>query len=203
MKTAKRDASRDIDVADEKLLERLHDTSWPILFQLANNKLGDVDDASDLLQELFIELWNKRHIFPLGELSLAWLKKRLWYKLIMHFRNKGFKQRHLENFRTFMETEQLAFQPGESSDHAFEEQFELIMEVITLAVAQMPDRMREVFLLKRDHQFTINEIAQRLDLSPNTVRNHLQAAMKRLRSELETQHLSTLGFALACWIISG
>lgn len=188
--------------ADKKRFEHLHDTSWPVLFQMANKKLGDYDEAYDLLQELFIELWDKRAIFPLQDLSLAWLKKRLWYKLITYFRKQGFKQRHLENFRLFMENDHLLItELGHSPQQAFEREFETIMDAIALVVAEMPERMREVFLLYREQQFTINEIAQRLGLSPNTVRNHLQAAMKRLRLSLEDSDLSSLSFALLWWVI--
>ncbi|WP_188749030.1 sigma-70 family RNA polymerase sigma factor [Parapedobacter defluvii] len=204
MKTAKQGSTQiDAPASDEQLFERLHETSWSVLFQIACRKLGDRDEAYDLLQELFLELWNKRDIFPLHDLSIAWLKKRLWYKLITYFRTQGFQQRHLENFRLFMEREQSVVQPNESLDHVFESQFESIMDAIALAVAQMPERMQEVFLLNREQQFTINEIADRLGLSPNTVRNHLHAAMKRLRKSLGAQNLSTLCVALLWWIISG
>ena len=165
--------------------------------------LKSTDLVDDLLQELFVELWDKRQVFPLGGLSLPWLKKRLWYKLVAHFRTQGFKQRHLENFRVFAEQERLIDQPKASSNLELESQYEVIMDAIALTVAQMPARMQEVFLLNREQQFTINEIAQRLDLSPNTVRNHLQAAMKHLRKSLKAQNLSTTCVALLWWVILG
>ncbi|SEK27690.1 RNA polymerase sigma-70 factor, ECF subfamily [Parapedobacter koreensis] len=204
VKTAKQGSTQiDVPASDEKLFEQLHEASWSVLFQIACKKLGDRDEAYDLLQELFLELWNKRDVFPLHGLSLAWLKKRLWYKLITYFRTQGFQQRHLENFRLFIEREHPVVQPDESLGQVFESQFELIMDAIALTVAQMPERMQEVFLLNREQQFTINEIALRLGLSPNTVRNHLHAAMKRLRKSLEAQNLSALCIALLWWIISG
>jgi len=193
----------DASASDEQLFEQLHESSWTVLFQLACRKLGDQDEAYDLLQELFVELWDKRQVFPLGGLSLPWLKKRLWYKLVAHFRTQGFKQRHLENFRVFAEQERLIDQPKASSNLELESQYEVIMDAIALTVAQMPARMQEVFLLNREQQFTINEIAQRLDLSPNTVRNHLQAAMKHLRKSLKAQNLSTTCVALLWWVILG
>ncbi|SKB28454.1 RNA polymerase sigma-70 factor, ECF subfamily [Parapedobacter luteus] len=204
VKTAKQGSIQiEAPASAEQLFEQLHERFWSVLFRLACKKLGDRDEAYDLLQELFLELWNKRDVFPLHQLSLAWLKKRLWYKLITYFRTQGFQQRHLENFRIFMACEQPVVQPGESIDQVFESQFETVMDAIALAVAQMPDRMREVFLLNREQHFTIDEIADHLNLSPNTVRNHLHIAMKRLRKSLEAQNLSTLSIALLWWIISG
>lgn len=204
MKTAKQGSIQiDALTSDEQLFEQLHETFWPMLFRLACKKLGDRDEAYDLLQELFLELWNKRDVFPLHQLSFPWLKKRLWYKLITYFRTQGFRQRHLDNFSILMACEQPVIQRNESIDLLVESQFETIMDAIALTVAQMPDRMQEVFRLNREQHFTINEIADRLSLSPNTVRNHLHAAMKRLRKSLEAQNLSTPSIALLWWIISG
>lgn len=186
--------------SDEQLFEQLHETTWPILFQIACNKLEDPDEAYDLLQELFIELWDKREVFPFQQLSLSWLKKRLWYKLISHFRYRGFKQRHLDDFQSLVESDARVIEPDEYLTPGFESQFALIIEAISLVVAQMPERMREVFLLSREQHFSIAEIAQRLSLSPHTVKNHLQAAMKRLRKSLEFQDLSILNGILVWWL---
>jgi len=199
--TRQLDTFQDIVLSDEQCFEQLHETAWPILFQEAYRKLGDKDEAYDLLQELFLELWDKRQVFHLRELSLSWLRKRLWYKLITHFRTQGFRQRHLDNFKIFLQQEQMVVQSQEFLIQELESQYEVIMETIALAVAQMPERMQEVFLLNREQQFSINEIARRLELSPHTVRNHLQAAMKHLRQTLKTQNLSSLGLSLLLWIV--
>ncbi|SFC68225.1 RNA polymerase sigma-70 factor, ECF subfamily [Parapedobacter composti] len=202
--TAKQAHTRQrVSTSDEVLFEQLHKSSWSMLFQLACKKVGDRDEAYDLLQELFVELWNKRDVFPLNNLSPAWLKKRLWYKLITYFRTQGFHRRHLEDFRRFMALEYPAVQPDESSVKLAESQFEIIMEAVELAVAQMPDRMQEVFLLNRERHFSIDEIAQHLGLSPNTVRNHLHAAMKRLRKSLQMQNLTAPCLALIWWVFVG
>lgn len=187
---------------DEQLFVRLHEASWPVLFPLACRKLGDSDEAYDVLQDLFIELWDKREVFPLDNLSIVWLKRRLWFKLLAHFRRQGFKRQHLDNFQHFMEKETLVVQPGESANQMLERDYELIMDAIALTVAQMPERMREVFLLNREQHFTINEIAGHLGLSPNTVRNHLQTAMKRLRKALEAQNLTSPSFVLLWWLVA-
>lgn len=203
VKTTARDGSQErMPVPAEQLFVQLHEATWPVLFSLACRKLGDPDEAYDVLQELFIELWDKRDVFPLHTLSLAWLKKRLWFKLLTYFRRQGFKQRHLDNFRYFIESEPPITQPEEFTSNVFESHYELIMDAIALTVAQMPERMREVFLLNREQHFTIKEIAEHLGLSPNTVRNHLQTAMKRLRKSLEAQNL-TSSFLLLWWLIAG
>lgn len=202
--TNQTNAVRDIVMSDEQCFEQLHERTWSVLFQEACRKLGDEDEAYDLLQELFLELWDKRKIFHLQELSLTWLRKRLWYKLITYFRTQGFKQRHLDDFKIFMKQQhvQMHVQEQELLLQELESRHEIIMEAIALAVAQMPEKMQEVFLLNREQHFSINEIARRLELSPHTVRNHLQASMKRLRLSLKTQNLSPLGLSLLLWIIS-
>lgn len=201
--TGKDRASACGSVPAEELFAQLHGDTWPTLFPLACRKLGDPDEAYDVVQELFIELWEKRNTLPLQNLSLAWLKKRLWFKLLSYFRHQGFKQRHMEHFRYFVETDALSEKTEESDRNEFENDYELLMDAIVITIAQMPERMREVFLLNREQRFTINEIAVHLNLSPNTVRNHLQTAMKRLRSSLAAHSPSAFSYLWLCWLLMG
>ncbi len=201
MEIRQKESTASMSVSDEHIFERLHADTWSVLFQIAYKKLGDQDEAYDLLQELFMELWDKRQIYPLQTLSLPWLKKRLWFKLMTYFREQGFKQRHLEHLRVFVASESLVLQPAESVGVVSESDFEIIMQAISIEVAQMPDRMKEIFLLNREQHFTISEIAQKLGLSPNTVRNQLHTAMKRLRKSLEAHDLTAINLTFLCWMI--
>ena len=49
---------------------------------------------------------------------------------------------------------------------------------------RLPEKMREVFIDSRDHGLSIDEIAQKRAISPQTVKNQLSAALKKLREGL-------------------
>ena len=49
---------------------------------------------------------------------------------------------------------------------------------------RLPDKMRAIFIDSRDHGLSIEEIAQKRAISPQTVKNQLSAALKKLRERL-------------------
>jgi RNA polymerase sigma factor (sigma-70 family) len=66
-----------------------------------------------------------------------------------------------------------------------------LQSVIAAEVAALPERMQEVYRLSRTENLSTKEIAQRLNLSEQTVKNTLSAALKRLREKLARY---------ACWL---
>lgn len=187
---------------EKSTFETLHQESWPFIFNLAYQKLGDPDEAYDLVQELFIELWDKRAVFPPDSISIGWLKKRLWYKLLTHFRTQGFRQQQLADFRVFLESEHEVYREQDWQDSLiYEKEFNAIMEAIALVVTQMPERMQQIYLLNKEQHFSVQEIAERLGISPHTVRYHLQEAMKRLRDSLTSTDFSLVNYLLVFWVI--
>ena len=57
------------------------------------------------------------------------------------------------------------------------------------ALAQLPPRCREVFIMHRFEQLTYKQIAQRLDISPRTVENHIAKAVFHIRKYLAHKNL--------------
>ena len=188
--------------SDYTAFEELHKRFWPELQRLAYKKIGDRQDAYDLLQDLFIELWEKRETLNFGDRLQGWLQKRLWFKLSTYFRNQGFRKQHQEDFKVYLENEEAgAFDPVELKEA--EAYYEDLLLAINKAIEEMPDRMREVFLLNRNEKCSVNEIAERLSLSPKTVRNQLERAIGRLRKSTETYNPSAFQILFALWIIKG
>ena len=187
--------------SDYAAFEELHERFWPELQRIAYKKTGDRQDAYDLLQDMFIELWEKREDLHFGDMLKGWLQKRLWFKLSSYFRNKGFRQQHQQDFKLYLENENVttSFDPIELKE--VDAYYEDLLSAINKAIEEMPDRMREVFLLNRNENHSVSEIAQLLNLSPKTVRNQLDRAIARLRKSTETYNPSVLQVLFALWIM--
>lgn len=190
-----------IRLSDYSAFEELHEKFWPELQRIAYKKTGDRQDAYDLLQDMFIELWEKRDELHFGDRLQGWLQKRLWFKLSAYFRTQGFRRQHQEDFKLYLENQDMAtnFDPVELKE--VDAYYEDLLSAINKAIAEMPDRMREVFLLNRNEAHSVNEIAQLLNLSPKTVRNQLDRAIARLRKSTETYNPSVLQILFALWIM--
>ncbi|TCC89176.1 sigma-70 family RNA polymerase sigma factor [Pedobacter frigiditerrae] len=186
---------------DYTAFEELHRRYYKSLFTLAAKKIGDQDDAYDLMQDMFIELWEKRRTFSINNPLQNYLKNRLWFKLSGYFRTKGFKEKHFRNFTDFLQ-QQHAIAPymDQQEMREMDLQYEVVMEVINRTIAEMPDKMRKVFLLSRSNQYSILEIAQQLNISPKTVKNQINIALNRIRQATSDPSISALELIILIWL---
>lgn len=168
--------------SDYGAFDELHRRYYRQLYLLASKKIGDADDAYDLLQDMFIELWEKRETFSINNPLGNYLRNRLWFKLSGYFRKKGFQEKHFKNFAEFLEMKHSpSLHLDEMEIREVDLQYEVIIEVINQTIAAMPEKMREVFLMSRSNLYTVSEIAEKLGISPKTVRNQTNIALNRIK----------------------
>lgn len=187
--------------SDYAAFEELHRRYYKSLLTLAIKKIGDEDEAYDLLQDMFIELWEKREGFSIQNPLGNYLKNRLWFKLSGYFRSKGFKEKHFQNFSAFLKTEQDRMPYLDALEiREMDHQYELVMSVINRTIEEMPDKMREVFLMSRSNKYSILEIAEVLNISPKTVKNQINIAMNRIRQATSDSSVSALQLVILIWL---
>ena len=185
---------------DTDAFKTMHEQYYLPLYELALKKLGDEDETYDLLQDMFLELWEKRASFFISNPLYNYLKNRLWFKLSGHFRKKGFHEKHMTAFGTFLDQDSATDQVDEQDFMEIELQYDLLMSYVDVAVGRMPNRMREVFTLSRTGEHSITQIAEKLGLSPKTVSNHLHMAMDRIRRALSDQGISAMEILILVWL---
>lgn len=190
-----------ISQSDPQAFEEFHNRFYADMLRLTIMKIGDVEESYDLLQDLFIELWEKRESLSITNSLDAYMRNRLWFKIATYFRSKGFKQNHIKKFTEFLELqEKPPFDQHEVMEInlQYEEMINKVNEVIT----NMPEKMKAVFILSKEEQMSINSIAEKMNLSPKTVKNHLHAALKRIRSELNDYSPVAVEIAILFWFIN-
>lgn len=153
----------------------LYERYWERLYVHAYAKLKSGADASDLVQEIFVKLWEKRGELEVRESLQGYLFVALKHSILNHYKQLLVRRQHLA----------ILAQPTASAlrydqPNAYKE----LEEQISLEVGQLPDRMREVFLLSRNQHLTAREIAHRLSISEQTVRNQISDALRRIRLSL-------------------
>ncbi|MDZ4674883.1 MAG: RNA polymerase sigma-70 factor [Gemmatimonadota bacterium] len=133
------------------------------------------DGAEDVVQELFVTLWNKRESLPDLEKLPAYLHRAT--------RNRALNQ--LRSQRTAGKW--LATQDADPATPAVAESELLGQEVaarIKAALAALAPRSREIFLLNRDQGLTYVAIAETLRISAKTVETLMSRSLKALRLSL-------------------
>ncbi|RKR82142.1 RNA polymerase sigma-70 factor (ECF subfamily) [Mucilaginibacter gracilis] len=181
--------------------EEMHRRHYTGLLALAIRKTGDEAEAYDLLQDMFAELWVKREGFHITNPLENYLKNRLWFKLSGYFRTKVFRAKHYQDFADFLQhQEESATRQDAETIKEIEAQYGIILEIIGRTVSEMPDKMREIFILNKDNHYTVAEIAEQLAISPKTVRNQLNNAMNRIRQATGEHSLSAIQLLALLWL---
>lgn len=183
---------------DETAFNLLYDRYWKLLWQLAEKKTGNLGDAKDMVQDLFIDIWNRRNTLTVKGSLRVYLISALYLKVFRHFRTKGFREEQYEQFARFVE--QTGEHAGTIALELAEAEKEMgsLHDIMEATIAQMPDQMRKVFILKHLHQYSNEQIANDLQISVHTVKNHLKKGRTRLRKAGE-QYAS--GIILLAWVL--
>ncbi len=132
-------------------------------------KLGDIDLAEDLVQEVFLKAWEKRDTIKMETVQ------NLLYTIANHLAINHFK-----SARTRFEFK-LKDQP-----HTTRESPEYLMEKdefaskLEEAIGGLPEKQRVVFLMNRIDELTYNEIAERLEISVKAVEKRMHEALEYL-----------------------
>jgi len=163
---------------DPFAMEQIFSVHWETIFDAAFRKVGDEDVAQDITQEIFISLWENRKTLDVeGSLS-GYLYGAVKYKVINYYRFNATKAGHHAEFAALMAQQQLANTAYENLN------LQETTREVEAALQRLPERMRLVILMSRKQDKSIKEIAAELNVSAQTVKNQITAAMKLLREDL-------------------
>jgi RNA polymerase sigma-70 factor (ECF subfamily) len=149
---------------------------WKVLYHKALIRLGNEEDAKDMLQDIFIGIWKNRMRIVIDENATPYLFTALKYAIL----------KKIERDHTIGKIHPLNFDNIENLEITHEELVHLkqMEKAINNAIDQLPKRMKEVYQLSRQKYLKNKEIAAQLNISEQTVKNILSEAMKRLRKLL-------------------
>jgi RNA polymerase sigma-70 factor (ECF subfamily) len=154
------------------------------------------EDAENIAQDVFMELYRKQEILDFHLNLIAYLFTSVKNKCIDHLRRKLLEQ---EAIVKMQEEFDLSFRMKFDSLEALELD-ELsednIKEVVEKALQTLPARCREIFVLSKLQGKKQKDIAEELNISVKTVESQIAIAYRKLRGELK-HHLPLLLFLLS------
>jgi RNA polymerase sigma-70 factor (ECF subfamily) len=148
------------------------------LQQHAYKKLGNMDEVEDILQELFIYLWDKRDTLILTSSLSGYLFTAVRNRIFNLYYKKQLETIYLDSLQDFIDREEPA------TDLITREKE--CSSIIEKEISALPPRMKEVFLLSRKEGLTHKQIAERLGTSEQTVSTQIRNSLKILRVRLGT-----------------
>jgi len=165
---------------DTQAFDLLFDRYAPELCRFAHGYLKNHADAADAVQECFLKLWERRHCFDEGIIFKAYLYKSAYHAVLKHLR----RQRYWVFEECSGETLIDEASPSKIVEYQELEQFYLV------AMAQLPARRRQIFVLNRQQGLSYALIAKELNISVKCVENQMAHALKFLKAHFQAHGMS-------------
>ncbi|MGQ8335694.1 RNA polymerase sigma-70 factor [Sunxiuqinia sp. A32] len=156
---------------------------FKVLCLVSYRCINDMDKAQDIVQEVFMNLYENIDKKEISGEIFTYLKKAVFYKSIDLIKKEQAQNKYLESLRSeyhLIEMENLF-------DQAKLEQ--TIYEI----VGSLPEQCQQIFLKSRQEKKTNKEIAIELNISVRTVESHIFKAIKKLKAGLK-EHLTKIIF---------
>ena len=174
-----------VALGDEAALARLYDAYRVILFGLLVRILNSREEAEDILQDVFIQVWRRAKDFDEKRgRPFTWLVTLARSRAIDRLRQLGARQR--------LATGAAQEQPEKVSD-AFSDTIKTAQrETVRRALAELPEEQKHTLVLAYFEGLTQSEIAAKLNTPLGTIKTRMRSGMIKLRALLGSQ-LENLG----------
>ncbi|MFA4868137.1 MAG: RNA polymerase sigma-70 factor [Pedobacter sp.] len=167
---------------DQLAFTEIYNRHWKLIYAHVYKMLRDEDDAKDIVQEVFGNLWIKAASIK-SNLNIAGL-------LYTAARNKVFDLIEKNKVRSDYIGEIASFvsDPLNEKVDAIDEK--RILEILEREIQKLPPKMKEIFELSRKEDLSHKEIAAKLNISEQTVKKQVQNALKAIKPKLNDMGLS-------------
>lgn len=168
---------------DHQAFSQLYDQSCTLLYSMALRILGSREDAAELLQEVYLEIWRKVVRYDVGRgTPIAWLITLTHSRAIDRLRMPGTRPRHQAGE---LHTSSLAPTGADRSSSPFESHADQeLKSLVSGAWADLPRPQQQAIELAYYEGLSRAEIAARLNEPLDAVKTRIKLGMSRLREAL-------------------
>lgn len=140
--------------------------------------LKQYEDAEEIVQEVFIKIWESRKKIDVFASFESFLFTIAYNATMSMLRKRVSENKSREYLKTL--------QHINSADLVIEElQYKELHHKVQTLLEELTPRQKEIYFLSREKGLTHKEIAQKLDISENTVNNHVVTILKYLKSNMD------------------
>ncbi len=168
---------------DLKVFEELFFTYHGRLVLFANKFLGDMQVSQDMVQDVFVNLWDKAEQLEIKESLKSYLFQAVKNVCLNHTRHLSVKRNAAVEFENKFKAQESQLEENTSSPYFSLIELEL-EDKINEVIERMPEKCKEVFKLSRFESLKNKEIAEKLNISVKMVEKHISKALAILRTDL-------------------
>lgn len=163
-----------LKLGDRKAFEIIYHRFTKDLFNFCANSIEDKADCEEIIQDVFVSLWERREELEIDSLK-AYLFSSVKYKIIRYISHLAVKRKYEEHYRHFETT---YVNPVELEEHT---PMLPLHARLGESLQGLPARCREAFQLRLEQNLSNTEIAQRMRISKSTVEDYMKTALAHLR----------------------
>lgn len=161
---------------DEKAFAELFQRYWRRTHILAYTKVRSTEATEEMVQEFFMNLWDKRASLQIQNFS-SYLYTSIKNKALKFIESRIVEKKYWEYYKAFVPQ-------TEETTHAAV-QYNALLEAIEEGMQALPQKSKKVFQLSRLEGRSIPEIASLLNLSEKAIEYHLTRSLKYIKVHLK------------------
>lgn len=175
--------SAQIDILLKKIKESNHDAFnrlfmeyYPQVKAFLFGFIKNMDDASDMAQDIFVKIWQNRDALP----QIANFKSYLFRtakNAVLNFIEHTLVEKNFQD-KAVVKSLSKPYYQEVIEDDLYARELEMLLD---MAVEQMPEQRKKIFKLSRKEGLSNEEISHMLQINKRTVENHITNALKDLR----------------------
>ena len=171
---------------DKKVIDEIFAMYHMRIFRFSVAYLKNEDDAYDIVQDVFIKVWESRLSIQPDTNFDAFIFTIAKNTVLSLFRKRLTEQKYFDYLS----------QNATSNSHDTEEQTDYVFlrQKYQQLVETLPEKRKEIFVLSREKGLTNKEIALRQGISEKTVEDHLTKALAYMKKQLNSYGIWTLLF---------
>ncbi len=152
----------------------IYNRYWKRLFYIAAKKLHDPEEAEEIVQQIFVSMWNRRENLQINTSLNAYLATSVKYRIIKVMDKLYHQQKYADSITS------------RNLDDSTQEwlAFLDLKEILNKSISELPEKCQLVFRMSREQYMSQKDIAAALNISEKTVEAHLGKAIKTLRQKL-------------------
>jgi len=162
---------------DKTAFDELFRTHYKYLVVIAHKYLNDRDGARDKVQDVFLDIWNRRSQLQIDQSAKFFLRRAVINKCLAAKRKSD---------RITVNSELVSMDSRGDNSTSDRVAFNDVNDFVNTVIDGLPERCREVFILSRKRDMSHKEIAAELNISTKTIENQMTKALKIIRLELKS-----------------
>jgi RNA polymerase sigma-70 factor (ECF subfamily) len=178
--------ARNINAGNKNAYKELFDRYAPRVFQFSLSYLKNKSDAEELVQDVFLKIWENRE-----SLDQSKNFKSFIFKIAVNAIYDFIRHKNIENAFSDFTKNNSEIGTNETWHSVI---FEDMQQNLQKLVVQLPEQQQKIFQLSKIEGLSNDEIATRLNISKRTVENHIYRAVSFLKEHFKNDSMVGLFF---------